>query len=300
MRPQDRTVEQKLARIAGCAHGIVTHQEMLADRITPAQIKARIRTGALIREYRAVYRVGHAAPSLEAGYLAAVKAGGPGAQLCDDAAGYLLGLLKRRPPPPAVVTLAERRIRGVRTCRARRSDLGEPLVWRGIPVTSVADTLVDLARLLDPDELARACHEAGVLHGTTPRDVEAALARRRRGPTGVAKLRAVLEGDAPVTLSVLERRFLALLREARLPRPQTNRPAGTKRVDCRWPAVAVTVELDSYRFHNSRHAWEQDRRREREARARGDEIRRYTYADVFEEPALMLAELRALLAHRPA
>jgi hypothetical protein len=58
----------------------------------------------------------------------------------------------------------------------------------------------------------------------------------------------------------------------------------------------VTVELDSYTYHHSRHAWEQDRRREREAHARGDEFRRYTYGDVFEHPQQMLAELRALLA----
>jgi len=58
------------------------------------------------------------------------------------------------------------------------------------------------------------------------------------------------------------------------------------------------VELDSYEFHRSRHAWEQDRRREREAHARGDGFRRYTYGDVCEEPRLMLAELRNLL-HDP-
>jgi hypothetical protein len=98
----------------------------------------------------------------------------------------------------------------------------------------------------------------------------------------------------------MERRFLVLLRRERLPLPTTNKPAGTKRVDCRWPGVALTVELDSYRFHNSRYSWEQDRRREREARARGDEFRRYSYADVCEAPALMLAELRALLATCPA
>jgi very-short-patch-repair endonuclease len=67
-------------------------------------------------------------------------------------------------------------------------------------------------------------------------------------------------------------------------------------VDYRWPEHRLTVELDSYRFHNSRHAWEQDRRREREARARGDVFRRYTYADVFEDPRLMLADLRSLLS----
>jgi very-short-patch-repair endonuclease len=71
--------------------------------------------------------------------------------------------------------------------------------------------------------------------------------------------------------------------------------AGGRRVDCRWPEHRLTVELDGYRFHNSRYAWEQDRRREREARARDDEFRRYSYADVFEDSAFMLAELRDLL-----
>jgi hypothetical protein len=56
------------------------------------------------------------------------------------------------------------------------------------------------------------------------------------------------------------------------------------------------VELDSYRYHSSRHAWERDRHREREARARGDEFRRYTYGDVFDDPRLMLSELGPLLA----
>jgi hypothetical protein len=55
------------------------------------------------------------------------------------------------------------------------------------------------------------------------------------------------------------------------------------------------VELDSFQFHNSRHTWERDRRREREAYARGDQFRRYTWGDVFETPAPMLAELATIL-----
>ena len=105
----------------------------------------------------------------------------------------------------------------------------------------------------------------------------------------------MLTGDTRVTLSALERRFLALVREHRLPLPRTNRVAGAYRVDCRWADRRLTVELDSYRFHHSRHAWEQDRRREREARARGDDFVRYTWRDVFEEPAATMAELRRLL-----
>jgi very-short-patch-repair endonuclease len=98
-----------------------------------------------------------------------------------------------------------------------------------------------------------------------------------------------------VTLSRLEARFIRRLKEAGLPLPKTNRVAGERRVDCRWPEHKLTVELDSYRYHHSRYAWEQDRLREREARARGDEFRRYTSRDVFEDPRFMLSELRALL-----
>jgi len=97
-------------------------------------------------------------------------------------------------------------------------------------------------------------------------------------------------------LSRLESLFLDVVGQAGLPLPETNRPAGAFRVDCRWPAHALIVELDSYRFHNSRHSWQQDRRRERDARARGDEFRRYTWEDVREDPAQMLAELSVLLA----
>ena len=105
-----------------------------------------------------------------------------------------------------------------------------------------------------------------------------------------------MRGDAHVTLSKLEKGFLARLRDAGLPLPQTNRPAGSKRVDCRWPAQRLTVELDSYQYHNSRYAWEQDRRREREAHGRDDKFRRYTWSDVFDHPQLMLAELGELLS----
>ena len=49
------------------------------------------------------------------------------------------------------------------------------------------------------------------------------------------------------------------------------------------------------------HVWEQDRQREREARARGDDFRRYTWDDVFEHPRLMMRELTAFFgASRPA
>lgn len=222
---------------------------------------------------------------------------GEGAALCGRAAGHLIGILKAPAPPPEVTTPTERRIAGVRTHRCRALDPRDVVTVRGIRATSVPRTLVDLAGDLSVEQLARACHEAGVRYRTTPAQVEAVLARRPTSPAA-RKLRAIMRGDAPVTLSRLEREFLRLLRKAGLPLPQTNRIAGGRRVDCRWPDLSVTVELDSYRFHNSRYAWERDRQRERAARAREDELQRYTWADIVEHPRATERDLRRLLGDK--
>jgi len=288
------TVEQKIARIAEDQYGVATRAELRAAGISDDQIDHRIEIGALIPEYSAVYRVGHPAPSVEAQYLAAVKACGDGAVLSGRAAGYFLSLLKDPPPPPEVTAPKRRRIKGLRPRVCRHLDPRDITVVRGIPVTTVPRTLVDLAADLSLDELARAFHEAGFHHRTTPRQVKAVLARRPTSP-GARKVRLVM-GSVPVALSKLEAGFLKLLKKEGLPLPITNKPAGGYRVDCRWPEYRLTVELDSFQAHNSRYSWERDRLREREAYARGDQFRRYTWRDVFEDPRQMLRELRELLA----
>jgi hypothetical protein len=295
MRPKDRTVEQELARLARSTHGVVTRARLLSAGLTVAELKQRVRTGALLREYRGVYRVGHRAPSVEARYLAAVYACGDGALLSGRAAAHLLGILPGPPPRPEVTAPTERRIPGITTRRHRSMHPLDAQFHRGVPVTSPARTIVDLAATLTAEQLARVAHEAAIRHNTAPREIEAVLDRPTRW-RGAKKLRRVITGDEPVLLSALERRFLKLLREAGLPLPNTNRPASGRYVDCRWPQHRLTVELDSYRYHSSRHAWEHDRRREREAFARGDDFRRYTYGDVYEVPLPMLTELRAVLA----
>jgi hypothetical protein len=281
MPPQNRT-DQIIARLAWRSHGVVTRRRLFAAGVTPDQIKTRIARGSLIVVYPGVYRVGHRAPSVEADYMAAVLACGEGALLMGAAAAHLYRLIRGDAPTPVVRTRTERRIEGIETHRARRRDQ-RGTEWKGIPTTTVLQTLIDLTPSMSTDQLAKAAHEAQVRFGIRP------------NPAMPPKLRAILLGDTPVTLSELEARFLTLLAENGLPRPQTNRLASKRRVDCRWPAHRLTVELDSYTFHNTRHAWEQDRKREREAHARGDEHRRYTYGDVFEDPRQMLAELHALL-----
>lgn len=294
MSNKSRTVAQKLAAMASRSHGIVTRTECLAAGLTPTEVHRRLQSGALIRVHLGVYRVGHEAPSVLASYTAAVKACGDGAALSGRAAAHLLGLLKsRRPPPPDVTAPTERRVASVRT-RRRNLDPREITTVRGIPVTTVAKTLVDLAADLTDDDLARACHEANVKYRTTPAQTASAIARCSRTP-GVQKLRRVMTGDTKVTLSKLERLFLKLLRDAGLPLPETNVLVGSHCVDCRWPEHEVTVELLGYRFHNSRYAWEQDHARRRAARARGDAFLQFTWDDVTSHAQATLAELGGAL-----
>jgi hypothetical protein len=166
--------------------------------------------------------------------------------------------------------------------------------WHGIPTTSPERTITELAATLEPKHLARAFHEARIKHGTTAGEVLAVLSQRPNSP-GAGTLRDILVGDHRLTLSDLEDRFQELLSDAGLPLPETNSRANQRYVDCRWPDLGLTVELDSYTYHATRHAWERDRRREREARARGDDFRRFTSGDVYETPEAVCREMREAL-----
>src|SRR4051794_38131810 len=288
-------LDRIVASIANRQHGVIARWQLLAARISEGWIEKRLDKGWLIRVYPGVYRVGHAAPSIEADYMAAVVACGEGAVLSGCAAAALLGLmLPRRAPHPDVTAPKDRSIRGITTHWERAPDPRDRTAWKGIPITTPARTLVDLAAVVSAEELARAVHQADVLHRTTPDEVEEVL-QRRRNAKNAAKLREILWGDADRILSKLEKAFVKLLRENSLPTPTTNRQAGGHFVDCRWPEQKLTVELDGYRYHRTRHAWEQDRKRERHAYARGDQFRRYTWGDVVEHPRPTLRELRAVL-----
>jgi very-short-patch-repair endonuclease len=295
MGGQNGKVDKIVAQLASGAHGVASRRELVAAGLSRRQVDRRLERGLLIAEFPGVYRVGHRAPSAEARYLAAVKACGDGAVLSGLAAAWLFGLVRGAAPMPEVTTRKNRRVKGIRVHRSLRLDPRETTIWKRIPITTVPRTIVDLPSLLSFDDLSRAVHEADVRHGTRPEHIESLLARYPNA-NGAGTLRAVARGDLPTLLSRLEKRFRKLLIGNVLALPETNRPQGAHYVDCRWPDHRLTVELDSYRFHRSRRAWEQDRERERAARARGDEFRRYTWRDVVEEPAGTVAELRALLS----
>src|SRR3954454_2121167 len=120
MRRQSRTAEEVMAWLGSRAHGVATRAELLGAGLSRSRIDREIRKGGLIRQYPGVYRVGHAAPSVDASYMAAVKAAGNGAALSGRAAAHLLGLLRGPAPPPEVSTPHDRQVKGLRVRRVER------------------------------------------------------------------------------------------------------------------------------------------------------------------------------------
>ncbi len=239
--------------------------------------------------HREVYALGHVGPSLHAGLMGALLACGSGAVVSHRSAGHALGILRGRPALPeiSVPTPGGRRQSQIVVRRDQTHAVGDATRLHGIPMTSVPRILLDIAPSTSPAELTRAGHEAWIHHRVSPMHVEACIARN---PTkkGAAKLRRALGRD--VTLSDLEEGFLKLLARHGLPLPRTNIDHAGDKVDCHWPPFELTVELLSYRFHASRHAFENDVARRR----RSDHLA-YTWGDVFERGDRTAAELRPLL-----
>lgn len=291
MRGSSSTIA-RAAVIARRQHGVVTRQQLLAASVSSATIDRWLVKGLLHRVHPGVYRLGHRATSTAATYLAAVLAGGEGAALCGFAAAHHYGAFGRRPPAAEITAPRDLQLRGVITRRLTSLAEDEARVHCGVPTTTPARTVVDLAGLASLDALTEISHHLRILQQLEAHNVFTVMARRGR-INGASKLRAIYVGDAAVLLSRLERAFMKLLREARFPLPTTNRKEGSFYVDCRWPGV--TVELVSFGYHATRREWKRDQLRAREAYARGDEFRTYTWDDVRDTPEVVLCELIPLL-----
>jgi very-short-patch-repair endonuclease len=173
-------------------------------------------------------------------------------------------------------------------------------VLDGIPITSVARTIVDLAEVLDDGRLARAVHEAEVRRLFDVHAVERALQRvpgRRGGPRLMRVLAAYRPEDHELA-SEAERRFAALCADHGFPRPQRLQIAGYE-VDFYWPEARLVVEIDGAAFHNTRRAFHADRARDRALAALGVQVLRVTWPDLA-LPTALVTELDAAYRARRA
>jgi very-short-patch-repair endonuclease len=231
-------------------------------------------------------------------WMAAVLACGPTAVLSHRSAAALWGIGRER---SAAIDLSVpagvlRRRPGIRV--HRRGPLAAELLTRHhrIPVTSPVLTIVDLALVLGRDRLEAAINEADKLDLTDPEALRADL-EALGGHPGVAALRKTLDRRTfRATDTWLERRFLAIVRRARLALPETRRSQNGARVDFYWPELGLVVETDGLRYHRTPAQQSKDRKRDQRHAAAGLVPLRFTHEQVRYEPAEVQATLEAVIA----
>lgn len=214
--------------------------------------------------------------------MAAVLACGEGAALSHLSAAKLWQIWRRRTSGPDVIAPSYRRSQpGVRVHRCRRLDPRDVTVREGIPVTTVARTLVDLADVLTPEQLANVVHEAAFrerFHAVATRRAMA-RANGRRNLTVLDRALALNAAGSAGTKSALEDRFLELIRAAGLPDPLPNAavqtPARRIEVDFLWPERRLCAEIDGS-GHRRPRTQAEDRERDAALGAAGYEVVRFS------------------------
>jgi very-short-patch-repair endonuclease len=274
--------------LAARQHGVVTTAQLVAVGLGRGAIAHRVRRGWLVPLFRGVYRVGPiAAP--RGREMAAILACGPSAALSHHTAAALWEI---RPHTGDVhVTVSGRQPRNKPGLHIHRSHSLDAAVRDGLPLTTPARTLIDLAPLLRQHELDRAIEQTQILGLATRNEIAGQLDGRR----GARSLQAALEDEPSLTRSEAERRLLDLVREARLPRPETNAMVGGYEVDMLWGKQRLVVEVDGYAFHSGRAAFERDRRRDAALQAAGYRVIRFTWRQITRESHAVVAMLARLL-----
>ncbi|HEV2815002.1 MAG TPA: type IV toxin-antitoxin system AbiEi family antitoxin domain-containing protein [Solirubrobacteraceae bacterium] len=292
-----RSGEHGVAALAHRQHGVVSAAQLRALGLGRGAIGRRVATGRLHRLHRGVYAVGHARVAPRGRLWAAVLAcGGADRAVLSHRSAASVWDLVGQPRVADVTTLAQSRsMPGI--C-VHRGSVERVVQQDGLPVTTVARTLLGLATVVSEHRLRRICHRAELLRILDVQGIRALLSEERGG-RGTARLRRAIDElavqDLAVTRSELEERFLALVAAAGLPAPQVNAGVAGFEVDFVWPAARLVVETDGAAAHLTPTAFRRDRERDAALVVAGYRVLRFTWEHVTREPERVAGALRELL-----
>jgi very-short-patch-repair endonuclease/predicted transcriptional regulator of viral defense system len=304
-----KSPEACIDEIAARQHGVVTRKQLLAAGLTARMIFRRVERQRLLPAHRGVYRVGPVV-SPYAREMAAALACGRGAVV----SGWSASAVWQLPPPPAALARVTREMAacvfvttegrdcgrrpGIRLRRVGVLHPSEATHRHGVPVTTAARTLLDIAADLTRLGLTRDLEQA-VGHAqrerlTTAAELESLL-ERHPTRTGAPLLRRALSAEAAVTRSQAEEQVLTLIRSARLPSPRVHVMVAGHMVDFYWPAQRLVVEVDGFRYHAQRDRFEHDRARDLDLGANGFTVIRLTWRQVTTESGAVIGQIALAL-----
>lgn len=281
-----------ITRQAAAQHGVVTTAQL--DRLTATRWHWRrfVRLGWLRSVAPHVYVIAGAPLTWERALQTGLLSLGPTALVSHRAAAALHGFDRCHPEAVEFTVPRARRNRPGGTTVHSTSHLGrtDAITVGGFRVTSATRTVIDLARLRVPrPEIEAAIDSAVRLRLSSPVVLERRLAELRgRGRWGCRLLDELLIDSGGHTM--LERRFLALVRRAGLPRPRTQvvtrRGSRTvARVDFLYDEYQLVVEVSGQHGHASPSERSKDAQRRNELQELGWVVYEYTWHHVTQQPA---------------
>ena len=272
--------------LANRQDGVVNHAQCRRLGLTDRQIAVRIARGWWRRMHRQVYAIGGGALVPRARYLAGVFGGGPGAVLSHRSGAGLWRVQPHHAGPVHVTGGISRAPRSTLVVhRTRRFEQGVRTVRHGVPVTTLARTLIDLAEIGSPEEVETAVRAAERLHDFDRRLLVPIPGRR--GARLLAPPSHFIRGHLePLLTPLLVRHGLAL--------PVFNEQWEGLELDAVWWSAGLVLEVDDWETHRHRDAFIRDRRRSRRIQAAGYRAIQATYEDLTRDAATFAAELRAL------
>jgi very-short-patch-repair endonuclease len=293
---------QAILGIAKGQFGVVSGTQIRTLGLTTDQVRTLVNAGWLEPVYRGVYSVGRPIDRYEGWLMAGVLVSGSGSAVARSCAASHWGIGKR-PGPIEIVrhhrlrafqaTSSQGNGRKLIVHRSRVLPDSEVTKHRGVPTTTVARTLLDIAPGLKISELRDVFNSAARRDMIDMEDIERVL-DRGQGRHGSVALRVVADEwhpDDARARSKLENRFIRLCVNAGLGRPEQNVEVLGYEVDCLWRDQMVVVELDSVGFHSQPSELDRDRERDIVLRQNQFEVLRYTNWRIKNKPGWVVATL---------
>jgi very-short-patch-repair endonuclease len=284
--------DEKVAAIAGRQRGRVSRRQLLAAGLSYGAICRLVGRGVLHPIHSSVFAFGHTGPIELGGETAALLAVREGALLADRSAGRLWDMSVPDDGFIHVLVAGSQASAptGVMVHRSRVLTARDHRIHKGLPVTSPARALLDLAGRLPTRQLELA-FDRPLVAGVMRLDDVAEVLTRATGHSGASILRALLNRHrgTTITRSDAEEMFLALIRGAGLPVPEVNVKIEGFEADFLWRDQRLAVEIDSFGFHSTQLRFERDHRKEAVLRATGLEVLRFAYWQIEADPLVVVA-----------
>jgi hypothetical protein len=288
----------RVARLAGRRQGRITTAQLRSLGVGEATIDRWARAGYLHARLPGVYAVGSAAQTVESDLWEAILYAGPGAALSHGTAAWWCGLIDFPVRPLHVCTPRRKRSLPGIAVHSRR---GGPrnTERRGMPVTSVAQTMLDLAAAGELKLVRKALANLDYAHSLHAPAIRAICGQ---GRPGSAALRWAIDNYEPLfayTQSPFEDDYILACEALDIPKPDriSVRVLGIPS-DAVYQDAMVIVELDGIGNHHSPAQIRRDHRNDKALRGAGWLVLRYTTDQLEDDPEGVRDEVVAELRRR--